>query len=127
MRYQRDQEGRPMGRPYHIPRSLMEPLQQTPSDNEGALPSADVADPEDEYEHLHANEESLRILTFLPDPLDRKIMVLRAIEHMKWDDIAVICKRTERTIRLRYERARGYLRECIRNEQSLPVHMNQQH
>ncbi len=127
LRYQRDQEGRPMGRPYHIPRSLMEPLQQTPSDSDGALPSADVADPEDQYEHLHANEESLRILTFLPDPLDRKIMVLRAIEHMKWDDIAVLCKRTERTIRLRYERARGYLRECIRNEQTLPVQMNQQH
>ena len=88
LRYQRDHEGRPVGRPYHIPRSLMEPLQQTPSDSDGALPSADVADPEDQYEHLHANEESLRILTFLPDPLDRKIMVLRAIEHMKWDDIA---------------------------------------
>jgi len=36
---------------------------------------------------------------------------------MKWDDIAVVCKRTERTVRSRYERARGYLRECITKEQ----------
>ena len=36
--------------------------------------------------------------------------VLRAIDGMKWDDIAVVCKRTERTVRLRYERARTYLR-----------------
>jgi DNA-directed RNA polymerase specialized sigma24 family protein len=128
LRYQRDDEGRPTGRPYHIPRSLMEPLQPTPSDSgDGPLPSGDVADPQDQFEHLHAYEESQRILTFLPDPLDRKIMLLRAIEHMKWDDIAVICKRTERTVRLRYERARSYLRECILREQTTPIHMKQQY
>ena len=127
LRYQRDDDGRPTGRPYHIPRSLMEPLQPTPTDSDAPLLSADVADPQDQFEHLHANEESQRILTLLSDPLDRKIMVLRAIEHMKWDDIAVICKRTERTIRLRYERARGYLRECILREQTTYVHVKQQH
>jgi RNA polymerase sigma factor (sigma-70 family) len=117
LRYQRDDEGRPTGRPHHIPRALMEPLQATPVDSE-APPTADVADPLDQYEHLHANEESQRILTFLSDPLDRKIMVLRAIEGMKWDDIAALCKRTERTIRLRYEKARAYLRECLAREQA---------
>lgn len=117
LRYQRDEEGRPTGRPHHIPRALMEPLQATPLDSE-APPTADVADPLDQYEHMHANEESQRILTFLSDPLDRKIMVLRAIEGMKWDDIAALCKRTERTIRLRYEKARAYLRECLAREQS---------
>ena len=127
LRYQRDDDGRPTGRPYHIPRSLMEPLQPTPTDSDAPLPSADVADPQDQFEHLHANEESQRILTFLSDPLDRKIMVLRAIEHMKWDDIAVICKRTERTIRLRYERARSYLRESILREQTTHVPVKQQH
>jgi DNA-directed RNA polymerase specialized sigma24 family protein len=95
----------------------MEPLQATPIDGE-APPSADVADPLDQYEHLHANEESQRILTFLADPLDRKIVVLRAIEGMKWDDIAALCARTERTIRLRYEKARAYLRECLAREQA---------
>ncbi len=127
LRYQRDDEGRPTGRPYHVPRALIEPLQPTPTDSETQLPTADVADPLDQYEHLHAHEESQRILTFLADPLDRKIMVLRAIEHMKWDDIAVICKRTERTIRLRYERARSYLRECILREQATYTHAKQQH
>jgi len=117
LRYQRDEEGRPVGRPHHIPRALMEPLQSTPLDVESP-PSADVADPLDQYEHLHANEESQRILTFLPDPLDRKIVVLRAIEGMKWDDIAALCARTERTIRLRYEKARAYLRECLAREQA---------
>jgi DNA-directed RNA polymerase specialized sigma24 family protein len=126
LRYQRDEEGRPSGRPHHVPRVLIEPLQPMPVDSD-ALPPADVADPHDQYEQLHAHEESLRILTFLSDPMDRKIMVLRAIEGMKWDDIAVICKRTERTIRLRYERARSYLRECITREQAAYTHIPQQY
>lgn len=126
LRYQRDDEGRPTGRPHHVPRALIEPLQPAPTDSD-ALPTADVADPLDQYEHLHAYEESQRILTFLSDPLDRKIMVLRAIEHMKWDDIAALCERTERTIRLRYERARSYLRERIMKEQAAYTQANQQH
>jgi len=101
-------------------------LQPMPVDSD-VLPTADVADPQDQYERLHAYEESQRILTFLSDPLDRKIMVLRAIEGMKWDDIAVVCKRTERTVRLRYERARSYLQERIRREQANYEHIPQQH
>src|SRR5713226_5826816 len=121
LHYRRDKEGRPSGRPQHVPRSLIEPLRPAQADDEGVL-SADVADPHDQYERLHAEEESSRILTYLADPLDRMIMVLRAIEGMKWDDIAVACKRTERTVRLRYERARSYLRECIDKEQVAYVH-----
>src|SRR5437899_10790723 len=104
----------------------MEPLQSGPVDGENP-PGADVADPLDQYEHLHASEESQRILTFLSDPLDRKIMVLRAIEGMKWDDIAVVCKRTERTVRLRYERALSYLQQRIRRDQANYEHIPQQH
>ncbi len=114
--YRRDDEGRPSGRPQHVPRALIDPLRPATPDDEG-ISTADVADPTDQYEQLHADDESQRILTYLHDPLDRMIMVLRAIEGMKWDDIAVLCKRTERTVRLRYERARGYLRECIAKEQ----------
>jgi DNA-directed RNA polymerase specialized sigma24 family protein len=44
-------------------------------------------------------------------------MVLRAIEEMKWNDVAALCDRTERTVRLRFERARRYLRECVMKEQ----------
>jgi DNA-directed RNA polymerase specialized sigma24 family protein len=121
LHYRRDNDGRPTGRPQHVPRSLIEPLRPAPADDEGAL-AADVADPHDQYERLHALDESTRILTYLADPLDRMIMVLRAIEGMKWDDIAVICKRTERTVRLRYERARSYLRECIDRERVGYIH-----
>lgn len=121
LHYRRDTEGRPSGRPQHVPRSLIEPLRPAPADDEGVL-SADVADPHDQYERLHALDESSRIITYLADPLDRMIMVLRAIEGMKWDDIAVICKRTERTVRLRYERARSYLRECIDRERVSYIH-----
>lgn len=121
LHYRRDDEGRPSGRPQHVPRSLIEPLRPAPADDEGML-SADVADPHDQYEWMHAVDESQRILTYLTDPLDRRIMVLRAIEGMKWDDIAIVCKRTERTVRLRYERSRSYLRECINREQGTYLH-----
>ncbi|GCF06768.1 RNA polymerase sigma factor [Dictyobacter arantiisoli] len=114
--YRRDAEGRPAGRPQHVPRSLVETIRPAAADDE-SQPASDVADPEDQYETLHAEAESQRILTYLRDPLDRKIMVLRAIEGLKWDDIAATCKKTERTVRLRYERARGYLRECVMREQ----------
>ncbi len=115
LRYSRDEDGRPSGRPMHVPRSLMEPLQTTPLDSD-LPPSADVADPSDQYEHLHAHEESLRILMYLSDPLDKKIMVLRAIEGWKWDEIALACERNERTIRLRFDKARSHLQECLANE-----------
>lgn len=116
LRYRRDDEGRPTGRPQHVPRSLMEPLQVARDDEEGQMGS-DVADPHDQYEEMHAEQESQRILTYLQDPLDRKIVMLRAIEGLKWDDIAALCARTERTVRLRFERARSYLRERIQHEQ----------
>lgn len=115
LHYRRDEEGRPAGRPQHVPRALVEPLRPAAPDGD-ALPVADVADPSDQYEYFHAQDESVRILTYLNDPLDRKIVVLRALEGMKWDDIALICQRTERTVRLRYERARAYLRTCLANE-----------
>src|SRR5579871_385063 len=35
--YRRDDEGRPSGRPHHVPRSLMEPLRPAAADNEEPL------------------------------------------------------------------------------------------
>ena len=113
--YRRDSEGRPAGKPQHVPRALVESLQPAPADDDGQ-PASDVADPHNQYEEMHTEEESTRILTYLRDPLDRQIVTLRAIEGMKWDDIAELCRRTERTVRLRYERARSYLRECVQKE-----------
>lgn len=124
LRFRRDDDGRPSGRPHHVPRTLIDPLQPV-SMNDEEPPGADVADPHDQYERLHARDESQRILTYLADPLDRKIMILRAVEDMKWDDIALVCKRTERTVRLRYERARNYLRECMVRERAAYIHAPQ--
>jgi RNA polymerase sigma factor (sigma-70 family) len=119
--YRRDRDGNPSGRPLHIPRTLIDPLRPAPADDEGVLAS-DVADTHDQYEELHAEEESMRMLTYLHDPLDRKIVVLRVIEDMKWDDIAQVCGYTERTVRARYERARSHLRESILQERTQTVH-----
>jgi DNA-directed RNA polymerase specialized sigma24 family protein len=121
LHYRRDDEGRPTGRPQHVPRSLVEPLQAVRDDGEGQI-GADVADPDDQYEAMHAGDESQRILMYLQNPLDRKIMVLRVLEEMKWDDVATLCERTERTVRLRFERARRYLRECVAREQDVTYH-----
>ena len=110
--YKRGEDGRPSGRPQHVPRTLIEPIRPVSPDDDSTS-TADVADPHDQYEQLHADEESLRILTYLSDSLDRKIMILRAIYSMKWDDIAEVCDRTERTVRLRFERARKHLQECL--------------
>lgn len=116
--YQRGGDGRPVGRPHHVPRALIEPLQPVPIDDE-LPPSADVADPQDHYEQLHGEEEARRILSYLPDPLDKKIMTLRALEKMKWDEIAQICGRNERTVRLRFEKASSFLAECLEREQAM--------
>jgi DNA-directed RNA polymerase specialized sigma24 family protein len=118
MYYRKDEQGRPAGRPQHIPRSLVEPLQAPCNDDEGPM-CTDVADPYDQYEVLHAEDECQRILMYLHDPLDRKIMILRVIVEMKWEDIATLCERTDRTVRLRFERARRYLRECVMQEQQI--------
>jgi DNA-directed RNA polymerase specialized sigma24 family protein len=115
--YRRDAAGRPAGRPQHVPRALVESL-RPPADDESA-PASDVADPGDQYETLHATYESQRILNYLTDPLDRTIVVLRSLEEMKWDDIAKVCNRTERTVRLRYERARSYLSQCLLQERQV--------
>jgi len=118
LHYRRDGDGRPTGRPQHVPRALMEPLRPAPDAEEGIV-SADVADPEDQYEQLHALDESQRILTYLSDAMDRMIVELRAIEGWKWEEIATACNRTERTVRLRYEKARSWLQACIKQEQTM--------
>lgn len=119
--YQRGGDGRPVGRPRHVPSALIEPLQAAPIDDE-TPPAADVADPRDDYEQLHGEEEAQRILSYLPDPLDKKIMVLRALEQLKWDEIAQICGRNERTVRLRFEKASSYLAASLAQEQAAYSH-----
>jgi RNA polymerase sigma factor (sigma-70 family) len=115
--YRRDEQGRPAGRPQHVPRALVERIDIAAEDREEAGgQGAVVADPHDQLEERMAALEAQRILGYLPDPLDRQIMVLRALDHMRWDDIAKLCGKTERTMRLRYEKALVRLRQSIEME-----------
>ena len=119
--YRRDEQGRPAGRPLHVPQALVERIDISAEDREGdgaAAQGTVVADPRDDQEERMAALEAQRILNYLPDPLDRQIMALRALEHLRWDDIAKLCGKTERTMRLRYEKAVVKLRQCIEAEQS---------
>ncbi|HEU5440144.1 MAG TPA: hypothetical protein VFU88_12720 [Ktedonobacterales bacterium] len=115
--YRRDEQGRPAGRPQHVPAALVDRIDAAAEDREeepGAAPI--IADPRDGLEERMAAVEAQRILGYLPDPLDRQIMSLRALEHMRWDDIAKLCGKTERTMRLRYEKAIVILRQRIEAE-----------
>ncbi|MBF6590724.1 MAG: sigma-70 region 4 domain-containing protein [Ktedonobacterales bacterium] len=112
--YRRDAQGRPLGRPQHVPRALMDRIDvETDEHEEGTGSGRELAAREDPLGARLAALEAERILAYLPDPLDQHIMVLRALEHMRWDDIARLCGKTERTMRLRYEKARVLLRERI--------------
>lgn len=115
--YKRDEKGRPTGRPQHIPRALIEQIDLPADDqDEPAGGSSIVADPHDRLSERLAAVEAQRILHYLPDPLDQRIMYLRVIEGRQWEDIAQLCGKTERTMRLRYEKARTRLQECLRAE-----------
>ncbi len=115
--YRRDEQGRPAGRPQHVPQALVDRIDVAAEDREDAAAQPGVvADPRDTLEERMAAVEAQRILGYLPDQMDRQIMVLRALEHMRWDDIAKICGKTERTMRLRYEKALVTLRQCIEAE-----------
>ena len=116
--YRRDEQGRPAGRPKHVPRALVDRIDVAAEDREEAAlgQGAVIADPRDDLEDRMAAVEAQRILEYLPDPLDRQIMVLRVLDHLRWDDIARLCGKTERTMRLRYEKALVRLRQSIEAE-----------
>jgi DNA-directed RNA polymerase specialized sigma24 family protein len=115
--YRRDAQGRPAGRPLHVPRALIDRIDLQPDEHEeGGGQGPEIPTPEDPQGTLLAAMEAERILGYLSDPLDRQIMVLRALEHMRWDDIARVCGKTERTMRLRYEKSRALLRERLTEE-----------
>jgi DNA-directed RNA polymerase specialized sigma24 family protein len=115
--YRRDEQGRPAGRPQHIPRALIERIDLSAEEREDAgAQTQTIADPRDAYEDRMAAVEAQRILSYLPDPLDRRIMALRVFERLQWEEIAALCGKTERTMRLRFEKARTVLQERLTAE-----------
>lgn len=114
LRYRRDEQGRPTGRPQHIPRALIEQIDlPTDDQDEQSGGTGAVPDPRDSLNERLAAVEAQRILTYLPDPLDQRIFALRALYKMQWEEIAVLCGKTERTMRLRFEKARTLLQACL--------------
>jgi DNA-directed RNA polymerase specialized sigma24 family protein len=117
--YRRDEQGRPAGRPQHVPRALIERIDLSAEEREDASAQAQtVADPRDAYEDRLAAVEAQRILGYLSDPLDRRIMALRVFDRLQWEEIAALCGKTERTMRLRFEKARVTLQQCLAAELS---------
>lgn len=117
--YNRDEQGRPVGRPQHIPRALIDQISLPTDDHDEPSGAGDaVADPRDSLSERMAAIEAQRILDYLPDPLDQRIMVLRVLESRQWEEIAKICGKTERTMRLRYEKARILLQERLAAEKA---------
>ncbi len=115
--YRRDEQGRPAGRPQHVPQALVDRIDIAVEEREDASgQSLTIADPRDDLGERMAAVEAQRILSYLADPLDRRIVVLRTLEHMRWDDIAQLCGKTERTMRLRHEKAMVVLRRAIEAE-----------
>ncbi len=118
----RDEHGRITGRPRHVPRALIGQINLGAEDHDDPTAVGDVvADPHDHHEERLAALEAQRILAYLSDPLDRRIMALRVFENRQWEDIAALCGKTERTMRLRYEKAKVWLQECLIAEGSIVV------
>jgi DNA-directed RNA polymerase specialized sigma24 family protein len=107
--YRRDEQGKPAGRGHHVPRALVESLDTVPAERDDELPGREIADSRDSLGERIGILQAEQILLNLPDPLDRQIMVLRVLEGLQWEEIAQICGKTERTMRLRFEKARTVL------------------
>jgi DNA-directed RNA polymerase specialized sigma24 family protein len=115
--YRRDAQGNPVGRGMHVPQALVDRLDVPLGEGDGAETAGrELADPGDQLATRMASIEAQRILRYLTDPLDQRIMILRVFEEMRWDDIAALCGKTERTMRLRFEKSKALLRERIAAE-----------
>jgi len=115
--YRRDAQGNPVGRGMHVPQALVDRLDVPLGEGDGAETAGrELADPGDQLATRMASIEAQRILRYLTDPLDQRIMILRVFEEMRWDDIAALCGKTERTMRLRFEKSKTLLRERIAAE-----------
>ena len=103
----------------HVPQALVDRLDVPLTEADGAESAArELAEPGDQLAARMASLEAQRILRYLTDPLDQRIMILRVFEEMRWDDIAALCGKTERTMRLRYEKAKVLLRERLAAEEA---------
>ena len=105
-----NEQGQVVGRPDHVPAILVDSLDRAAGADEDASPAADViADTKNGIEERLAEIEADRILHYVQDALDRKIAYLRILQQRKWDEIALACGMSERTMRTRFEVARAQM------------------
>ena len=119
--YRTNEQGQVTGRPDHVPAALIDSLDRAPGTDDEANPAVDaIADANDRLADREAEIEAERILHFVRDPLDRKIVTLRVFFHLKWDEIAAACGMSERTMRTRFEFARAQMALGLGGRSSLP-------
>ena len=102
--------GQVIGRPDHVPATLVDSLDRASGADEDPSPAADtIADTKNGIDERLAEIEADRILHYVHDALDRKIAYLRILQQRKWDEIALACGMSERTMRTRFEVARAQM------------------
>jgi RNA polymerase sigma factor (sigma-70 family) len=119
--YRTNEQGQVTGRPDHVPAALIDSLDRAPrADDETNAATDLIADANDALGDREAEIEADRILHFVRDPLDRKIVTLRVFLHLKWDEIATACGMSERTMRTRFEIARAQMAMGLGGRSALP-------
>ncbi len=119
--YRTNDQGQVTGRPDHVPAALIDSLDRAPrADDETNAATDIIADTHDALGDREGEIEADRILHFVRDPLDRKVVTLRVFLHMKWDEIAAACGMSERTMRTRFEIARAQMALGLGGRSALP-------
>ena len=111
--YRVNELGQITGRPERVPVALLDRIDRPARSGDEDAAADVIADTTDNVEKRLAVLEVERILDQLADPLDREIVKLRVFAHLKWDEIARVCKMSERTMRTRFEEARKYMAAVV--------------
>ena len=112
--YRVNEQGQVIGRPERVPAGIIDHLDHPQRAGEDDAAADIIPDTKDPLEQRLASLEVERILNRLPDPLDRQIVTLRVFGQLKWDEIAHLCNKSERTMRTRFEDARKQMAQVVR-------------
>ena len=117
--YRRDDAGRPLGRPRHVPHALVTSM-ETADGRERALDDLRLSEDGAGATTLD-RDEARRILSYIDDSVDRYVFYLRAVAGLTWQDTVERLAQSGRpyvvrTVTERYDGTRTYLRACIEIE-----------
>ena len=111
--YRVNEQGQITGRPEHVPTAMIDRIDRPSRTGDGDAVADVIPDTTDHLEKRLAVMEVERLLQHLTDPLDQRIVKLRVFGQLKWDEIAQVCKMSERTMRTRFEDARAYMAAVV--------------